>query len=73
VLKVKKVEISKLEIKDVLDKLIEIGHGSTLTKKELLAAFRQENAMLKSNHIQTFVKECFDKEKRPLDSKVSIC
>lgn len=67
VLKLKKVEI-KLEIKDVIEKLVELGHGSTIPKKQLAEQIKKDHADLKKGHIETFVKECFDKKK--LDSKV---
>lgn len=70
VAKVKKVEPVKLEIKDVIDRLIEIGHGSSIPKKQLIELIKSENSLLKKVHVETFVKECFKKEKRPLDSKV---
>jgi hypothetical protein len=67
VLKLKKVEV-KLEIKDVIEKLVELGHGSTIPKKQLAEQIKKDHADLKKGHIETFVKECFDKKK--LDSKV---
>ncbi|TNV87320.1 hypothetical protein FGO68_gene14514 [Halteria grandinella] len=72
VAKMKKVEPIKLEIKDVIDRLIEIGHGSSIPKKQLVDLIKSENTLLKKGHVETFVKECFKKEKRPLDSKVRL-
>lgn len=33
VVKLKKAELAKVEIKDVIERLVEIGHGSSIPKK----------------------------------------
>lgn len=50
-----------MEIKDVIGNLIEIGHGTTLTKKQLIELLRKEHQDLKKTHVDLFVKECFEK------------
>ena len=60
-----------MEIKDVIENLIELGHGTTLSKKQLIDMFKKEFLDLKKTRIDLFVKECFEKQRRPLDSKVS--
>lgn len=68
--KLKKAPETKLGIKDVIDRLVEIGHGSSIPKKLLQETFKREFSDLKKSHVEVFVKECFKKEKLPLDSKV---
>lgn len=65
-----KVEEVKLEIKDVISDLIDIGHGSVISKKQLIEDIKGKYSDLKKTHVETFVKECFEKARRPLDSKV---
>jgi len=73
VFKKKKDEIQgKLQIKDVIGELIQIGHGTLQSKKELIDQIRGKYLELSKHRIETFVKECFEKEKRPPDSKVKI-
>lgn len=62
---------AKVLIKDVIDHLIELGHGLSTSKKQLIELFKKEHQDLKKSHLEVFVKECFEKSKRPLDSKVS--
>lgn len=66
----KKKEAAKLDIKDVINELLEIGHGTAQSKKILNEIFKKEYSDLKKGHIEVFVKECFEKQKRPHDSKV---
>lgn len=61
VIKVKREAPNVMEIKDVIGNLIEIGHGTTLTKKQLIELLRKEHLDLKKTHVDLFVKECFEK------------
>ena len=66
----KKKEAVKLDIKDVINELLEIGHGTAQSKKILNEIFKKEYSDLKKGHIEVFIKECFEKQKRPHDTKV---
>ncbi len=56
----------------MIDQLSEIAHGTILSKKQLIELIKKEFPDLKKTHIELFVKESFEKQKRPLDSKVSF-
>ncbi len=55
----------------MISDLIEIGHGSVISKKQLIEEVKAKYTDLKKTHLEAFVKECFEKSKRPKDSKVS--
>ena len=52
----------------MIERLVELGHGSAIPKKQLVEQIKKEHADLKKSHVDMFVKECFEKKK--LDSKV---
>jgi hypothetical protein len=52
--------------------LVEHAHASFISKKLLIEEIKAKYVDLKKTHIDAFVKECFEKKKQPLDSKVII-
>ena len=50
--------------------LVEHAHASFISKKLLIEEIKAKYIDLKKTHIDAFVKECFEKKKQPLDSKV---
>jgi hypothetical protein len=69
--KVKKNEEVKLRVNDVIADIISFSHATQLSKKQLIEDIKVKYPELKKTHVDTFVKECFEKQKRPADSKVS--
>jgi hypothetical protein len=66
-----KKEETKLNIKDVVIDLVYQAHAVSLSKKQLIDDIKSRFNDLKKSHVEAFVKECFEKKKQPLDSKVS--
>jgi hypothetical protein len=69
--KVKKNEEVKLRVNDVIADIISFSHATQLSKKQLIEDIKGKYPELKKTHVDTFVKECFEKQRRPADSKVS--
>ena len=69
--KVKKNEEVKLRVNDVITDIISFSHATQLSKKQLIEDIKGKYPELKKTHVDTFVKECFEKQRRPADSKVS--
>ncbi len=59
--KSKKNEEAKLKINDVITDLISYGHATQLSKKQLIDEIKLKYPDLKKTHVDTFVKECFEK------------
>ena len=68
--KVKKNEEVKLRVNDVIADIISSSHATQLSKKQLIEDIKVKYPELKKTHVETFVKECFEKQKMPADSKV---
>lgn len=60
-------ELVKVDIKNFIRDIIEMGHGIQGSKKQLIDMIRQRFPDLKKSRVDTFVKECFDKERRAPD------
>jgi hypothetical protein len=67
-----KKEETKLNIKDVVHDLVVTAHATSFSKKQLIEDIKSRFGDLKKTHVEAFVKECFDKKKQPLDSKVRL-
>ena len=61
-----------MRINDVITDIISYGHATQLSKKQLTEDIKSKYPDLKKTHVETFVKECFEKQRRPADSKVSF-
>ena len=59
--KFKKKEEAKLKINDVITDLISYSHATSVSKKQLIEDIRGKYPDLKKSHIESFVKECFEK------------
>ena len=66
-----KIEDTSLQIKDIVNELVPFAHATSLSKKQLIDEIKARYPELKKTHIENFVKDTFEKAKRPLDSKVS--
>jgi hypothetical protein len=59
-------------VNDVISDLVQHGHATVISKKQLIEDIKVKYSDLKKSHIETFVRECFEKQKRPADSKVRL-
>lgn len=59
--KVKKNEEVKLRVNDVIGDIISTSHATQLSKKQLIEDIKGKYPELKKTHVDTFVKECFEK------------
>eukprot|EP00347_Sterkiella_histriomuscorum_P010123 403377516 len=62
----------KVEIKHYIQEIIELCHGSLQSKKQLIELLKQAHQDIAKKRIETFVRECFDKERRTPDTKTRL-
>lgn len=66
-----KEEVKWGKIEDKIDEIIRIAHGSEKSKKYLQEQLHEKYPLLRKSHMESFIRDCFVKERRDKDSNVS--
>lgn len=68
----KKEEEKRMTIKDNLEGIVQLIHGSSISKKDAHERITSKFTYLRKSHVDNFLKDCITKEKHSLDPKFRL-